>query len=350
MRFSATSSRCRASACRAISRPALAGARAARASLGAAAFALLAVLAAACGAAEDGPPQSLDFSARAVGEAFDPDVQPVVLNSALAVGQNRLALGFFRSDASLILEASGSIRLYRLDNSRRGAFVASHALQRAAFSQQTDHHHADGSTHVHADTLAAVFYANVAFDRTGDWAAALDVEIEGKRHRGLLVQPFNVLERTPEPQIGDRLPESPHLTLREAGDITAVSSMTEPVPELNELTVAEAVATGRPVLVAIATPAYCQSRFCGPLMDEVVVPLWEEFGGEVQFVHVEPYELETVRSSGRLVPVPLLDEWKLQTEPWVFIAGRGGVVTAKFEGVASLEEVRAALAAAIGAP
>ena len=126
--------------------------------------------------------------------------------------------------------------------------------------------------------------------------------------------------------------------------------MTEPVPELNELTVAEAVATGRPVLVAIATPAYCQSRFCGPLMDEVVVPLWEEFGGEVQFVHVEPYELETVRSSGRLVPVPLLDDWKLQTEPWVFIAGRGGVVTAKFEGVASLEEVRAALAAAIGAP
>ena len=57
-----------------------------------------------------------------------------------------------------------------------------------------------------------------------------------------------------------------------------------------------------------------------------------------------------MRSSGRLVPVPLLEDWKLQTEPWVFIAGRGGVVTAKFEGVASLEEVRAALAAAIGAP
>ena len=125
--------------------------------------------------------------------------------------------------------------------------------------------------------------------------------------------------------------------------------MAEPIPELNELTVAEAVATGKPVLVAIATPAYCESRFCGPLMEAVVVPLWEEFGGEVQFVHVEPYELEEVRATGRLVAIPLLEDWQLQTEPWIFIAARGGAVTAKFEGVASLEDVRAALVAAIDA-
>ncbi len=349
MRFSATSSRCRASASRATSARRPARPRAARAAPALFVLALLAVLVAACGSGEGEIPASVDFSARAVGEAFDPEAQPVVLNSALAVGPNRLTLGFFRSDTSLILEASGSVRLYRLDESRRGAYVASHELQRAAFGQKTDHEHADGSTHVHEDAFAAVFYASVDFDRTGAWAASLDVEIEGERHRGLLVQPFNVLERTPEPQIGDALPESPHLTLGDGADIAAVSSMTEPVPAMNELTVPEAVASGKPVLVAIATPAYCQTRFCGPLMESVVVPLWEEFGGEVQFVHVEPYELDEVRSSGRLVPVPLLEDWQLQTEPWVFIAGRGGVVTAKFEGVASLEEVRAALVAAIGA-
>ncbi len=325
-----------------------AGSAAARAVLAAVALALLSVLAAACGSGEADPPRSLDFSGRAVGEAFDADAQPVVLNTALAVGPNRLAFGLFRSDTSLILEVSGGVWIYRLDDARQGAFVAGHELQRAAFSQQLDHTHDDGSTHVHDDELVAVFYANVDFDSTGDWGAELDVEVEGKRRR-LRVQPFIVLDRTPEPQVGDPLPESPHLTLRDGAEISAVSSMTEPVPEMNELTVREAVATGKPVLVAIATPAYCQSRFCGPLMDEVVVPLWEEFAGEVQFVHVEPYALGEVRSSGRLVPVPLLDDWKLQTEPWVFIAGRGGIITAKFEGVASLEEVRAALVAAIGA-
>ena len=319
-----------------------------RPALAAAFLALLTVVAVACGSGEGGAPSSLDFSARAVGEAFDPDAQPVLLNSALAVGENRLTFGFFRSDTSLILEASGSVWLYRLDESRRGAFAGSYELQRAAFSQQTDHKHADGSTHVHEDELVAVFHATVEFDRTGDWSAQLDVEIEGERRR-LRVQPFNVLERTPEPQVGDALPESPHLTLRDGAHISVVSSMAEPIPEMNELTVAEAVATGKPVLVAIATPAYCESRFCGPLMEAVVVPLWEEFGGEVQFVHVEPYELEEVRATGRLVAIPLLEDWQLQTEPWIFIAARGGAVTAKFEGVASLEDVRAALVAVIDA-
>ena len=316
--------------------------------LAAAFLALLAALAAACGSGEGGAPSSLDFSARAVGEAFDPDAQPVVLNSALAVGENRLSFGFFRADTSLILEASGSVWIYRLDEYGQGAFVGSYELQRAAFSQQTDHKHSDGSTHVHEDELVAVFHANVDFDRTGDWGAELDAEVEGERRR-LRVQPFNVLERTPEPQVGDALPESPHLTLRHTDDITIVSSMVEPIPEMNELTVAEAIATGKPVLVAIATPAYCQSRFCGPLMEAVVVPLWEQFGGEVEFVHVEPYILEEVRATGRLVPIPLLEDWSLQTEPWIFIAARGGAVTAKFEGVASLQEVRTALVAAIDA-
>ena len=320
----------------------------ARAALAASLVALLAALTAACGSGEAEPPQSLDFSARAVGEAFDPDVQPVVLNSALAVGPNRLALGFFRSDASLIFEASGSAWTYSLDESRQGAFVARHELQRASLSQQTDHAHDDGSTHVHDDELVAVFYANVDFDRTGHWGAELDVEVEGERRR-LRVQPFVVLERTPEPQVGDPLPESPHLTLRDTSDITLVSSMARPVLEMNELTVPEAVATGKPVLVAIATPAYCQSRFCGPLMDAVVVPLWEEFGDEVQFVHIEPFIIEAVRAEGRLIPIPLLKDWQLQTEPWVFVAAPGGAITAKFEGVASLEEVRAALAAVTGA-
>ena len=118
---------------------------------------------------------------------------------------------------------------------------------------------------------------------------------------------------------------------------------------MNELTVVEAVATGRPVLVVIATPAYCQSRFWGPLMEAIVVSLWEEFGSEVQFVHIEPFILEPVRATGRLIPIPLLEDWQLQTEPRVFIAAPGGVVTAKLEGVASLEEVRAALVAAIDA-
>ncbi len=69
--------------------------------------------------------------------------------------------------------------------------------------------------------------------------------------------------------------------------------------------------------------------------------------GNVQFVHIEPFILEAVRTDALLVPTPLMRDWQLQTGPWLFIVGRGGAVTATFEGVASLEEVRGALVAAI---
>jgi len=309
---------------------------------------LLAALAlvAACGGDDDDDDgalaQSVDFSPQAVSDAFDVDAQPIIVNSALAVGPNRLALGFFRGDGSLIIDAEGSVRLYRLDGGKEGSFVAEYPLQRAAIRQQTEHRHADGTVHIHDEEFAAIFYANVDLDSAGDWGADVAITYDGVPHPGLLTSPFPVLERTPEPGIGDPMPASANLTLRDVDDIAEVDSSIEPIPELHEQTVAEALATGEPVLVAIATPAFCQTRFCGPMMDEVVVPLWEQFGDKVQFVHVEPYFLDEARQ-GRLAAVPMMAEWGLQSEPWIFIADRDGKVAAKFEGIASLDEVRHAL-------
>ena len=96
----------------------------------------------------------------------------------------------------------------------------------------------------------------------------------------------------------------------------------------------------------VVTPLFCQSRFCAPMMDSVVHPLYEEFSDRVQFVHVEPFVLSEARA-GRLVPVPLMAEWRLLTEPWIFVADASGAVVAKFEGVATVEELRETLASVL---
>ena len=314
------------------------------------ALALVALVAAACGGygddddgddggAEAAAAETVDFSAQAVGAAFNASVQPVLVNSALGVGPNRVTFGLFRDDRSLIMDATATMRLYRVDGDR-GTFVSEHALLPASIAQQTEHRHGDGSTHVHDDPFATIYYANVEFDAAGRWGAVLTVSSEGETHEGLLTQQFVVLETTPEPHIGQPLPASTNLTLRDVDDVSEIGSSEEPIEELHELTVAEALATGKPVLVAISTPAFCQTRFCGPMMEEVVVPLWEEFGDVVQFVHVEPFDLNEARNNARLVPVPLMAEWRLQSEPWIFVADRDGLVAAKFEGIAAVEEVR----------
>jgi hypothetical protein len=42
--------------------------------------------------------------------------------------------------------------------------------------------------------------------------------------------------------------------------------------------------------------------------------------------------------------VPLLtDDWGLNSEPWVFVIDAQGIITAKFDGIASYEEMEAAL-------
>ncbi len=111
---------------------------------------------------------------------------------------------------------------------------------------------------------------------------------------------------------------------------------------MHEMTIAEAVESGRPTVVAFATPAFCQSRVCGPLMDSVVDPLFQRYGGRVNFVHVEPYDLEKARQ-GEIVVVPEVEEWGLQTEPWLFIIDRQGRIAAKFEAIVAVEEVEQVL-------
>ena len=310
------------------------------------AVALAAIVLAACGG-DDGvrgdAPAEVDFSPQAVGEAFNPDVQPQVLNSALAVGPNRLTIALFTADIDLVHDADGVLRLYRLDEAGMGTLASEHLLRRATIVGESTHEHDDGSDHIHADPFATVYLAHVDFPETGKWGVALSIEVEGERYDQLLSPPVVVLDSTPEPGIGDALPASTHLTLRDVADVSAINSSQEPIAAMNELTVAEALQTGKPVLVAIATPAFCQSRFCGPMMDGVVHPLYEEFSDRVQFVHVEPFLLDEARDNQRLVPVPIMAEWRLRTEPWIFIADADGAVVAKFEGITTVEEVRETL-------
>jgi hypothetical protein len=76
----------------------------------------------------------------------------------------------------------------------------------------------------------------------------------------------------------------------------------------------------------------------------VVDDLYAEYGDEANFVHVEPYDLVKARAGEALEVLPLLtDEWWLDSEPWVFVVDSSGLISAKFEGIMSYEELEAAL-------
>ena len=69
------------------------------------------------------------------------------------------------------------------------------------------------------------------------------------------------------------------------------------------------------------------------------------YSHRANFIHIEvwdnPHEIEGNIANGKLSPI--LDEWGIQTEPWSFVLDSYGIVSSKFEGFATEQELSGAL-------
>jgi hypothetical protein len=268
----------------------------------------------------------------------------VLVNSNLGAGVNRLALGLV-SQGGAVGTAQVSVQLYRLgenpdDDPETAELRSEHQLALRRLIPSTDHEHADGSVHRHDGPPAAMYVADVDFTEVGWWGIAIAVEFDGRRSEGMLVRSF-IPPRTSEPSIGDPAPRSAQRTIADT-PLESIDSTLPPNPGLHDQTVAAALDTGRPVVVAFASPSFCESRFCGPVVEEVLVPASQQYEGSAEFVHIEPWDLEQART-GTLVPEPVTDDWGLISEPWIFVVGTDGRIAAKFEGIVELKELTAVL-------
>ena len=145
----------------------------------------------------------------------------------------------------------------------------------------------------------------------------------------------------PDPlTVGDKAIPSRTPTLRSTGgNLRELSTATPPDPALYRSSVAEALAAKAPFVVSFATPKFCQSRTCGPVVDVVDAVRKRSGGSGVRFIHVEIYQdNDPAKGTNRWV-----DQWKLPTEPFTFVVDRTGVIRTKLEGAFSMRELTAAV-------
>ncbi len=103
--------------------------------------------------------------------------------------------------------------------------------------------------------------------------------------------------------------------------------------------IAGSLAAHRPFVVTFATPRYCTSRTCGPVVDVVNYVRRRLAARGVRFIHVEVYtQNRPVLGYNRW-----MRQWGLRSEPWTFLVGRDGRIKAKFEGSVSARELEAAV-------
>ncbi len=149
-----------------------------------------------------------------------------------------------------------------------------------------------------------------------------------------------VAKRSAAPDVGERAIASRTPTIASSGgDLAALSTQKPPDRALLRSSIAEALAAKAPFVVAFATPQFCTTRTCGPVV-EVVGAVRRKFADtEIRFIHVEIYtDNDPAKGTNRWVR-----EWKLRSEPFTFLVGADGLIKERFEGTFSVRELTEAV-------
>jgi hypothetical protein len=121
-----------------------------------------------------------------------------------------------------------------------------------------------------------------------------------------------------------------------------------PACDMHQITLAQAIQSGKPTAFIVSTPEFCQSRNCGPSLNELIA-VENDLRSKVNFVHAEVYPNEQTTTVEQKITSPTFKEWNLGSEPWLFLIDRNGIITQRFEGGFTAGQIRAALQPLVGA-
>lgn len=164
-----------------------------------------------------------------------------------------------------------------------------------------------------------------------------DGELRGELLPGAVV--VGEFHRVPRP--GEKAPKIQTPTAEDVGgDLSKITTRTPPDTQ-NKVDYAEALGK-EPIVLLFATPRFCQSRVCGPVVD-VAEQAKSEYGDEAAFIHMEIYNGNDPGLGVR----PQVRAFHLPTEPYLFTIDRRGVVRDAIEGAFGLELMHEAVDKAI---
>jgi hypothetical protein len=267
-------------------------------------------------------------------------LQVLLTTSELLVGQNRLAFGLLKN-GKLLADARVAVRVYAIEGEDARliaeAPVRYHRLEVIEGGKRI-HIHPDGARHVHGDAtdVQGIYVAQVAFPRAGTWGLEVLAQVGSGTVESARLS-VSALAASLTPMVGTPAPRSRNRVTSDVSELKQIDSSEPPDPRLHRTRIADAIAQGKPQVIVFATPRYCTSRVCGPVVD-VVRTLISTYGDRVVFIHEEIWESGSLQKFSATV-----EEWNLRSEPWIFVVDGKGIVRARFEGLTTRRELEGAL-------
>jgi hypothetical protein len=163
----------------------------------------------------------------------------------------------------------------------------------------------------------------------------LSAKLNGKE----LPSSFSVVDpsRVKIPKPGDKLPPFDTPTTADARGVNPICTHQPPCP-LHDVTLTQALQTGKPVAYLIGTPAFCQTGVCAPILDNLITA-HTRLGDKVTMVHAEVYTDNTATTV-----TPAVQAYSMTFEPCLWITDATGTVMERLDFVFDQGEIDAALA------
>jgi hypothetical protein len=308
------------------------------------------------------PPKSSFPSAKGkslsqVLEAADAPSNLVVSPAGLVYykGENRYTFGVFQRDRTQVPDADVALYFAKVPSgkaakasggfdSQAGSASTEEAEKKALDepavgpfpakieSLQTEPAFRAQTTTSDPNAATVVYSTKVDFPSNGEWRIAALIKKDGETTASLL--PSAVVGSYAKiPRVGQKAPLIHTPTPADVGN--DLSKLTTRIPPDTQHEVDYADVYGKePIVLLFATPQFCQSRVCGPVVD-VAEQLKQLYGGKAAFIHMEIYNDNDPSKNVR----PQVRAFHLPSEPWLFAIGRDGRIKDVIEGAFGVEEL-----------
>ncbi|MBI5305103.1 MAG: hypothetical protein HY868_23425 [Chloroflexi bacterium] len=248
-------------------------------------------------------------------------LQVVLVPSEIVLGWNRFAVGLI-SKQGMVHDAQVQFQYFDVSNATSPVAESSADATRIETS--------DGTTTIYAHERE--------FTRAGDWSVQVTARLSDGTTASKRIG-FKVLADSPTLKVGKPAPALNTRTAKDVnGDLSLLSSAPKSNPAFYRLTLAQALASGKPTVLLFATPAFCRTRFCAPAYD-IADALEKEYGARANFVHVEVYTGMPNPAGNNWQLDPAMRAFGLTTEPWVYVIDTRGIVAYRVEGVMTEAEL-----------
>ncbi len=252
-------------------------------------------------------------------------MRAVLVPSEVVVGRDRFAVGLMDSSGEMIHDAAIHFQYYDLGGAPAGAVPPVES-------------EADATRVQTPDGLTTIYAHERTFSHAGRWGVA----ISGKRPDGTSETTriaFDVVAQSPTLKIGQKVPSVDTPTAADVnGDYHRLTSSLQPNPAFYQVSLKQALQSGKPTVLLLATPSFCTSRLCGPAYDTTTA-IENKYGDKLNYVSLEVYSGLPNPAATNYQLAPIMHALGLTTEPWLFLIDRDGSVTYRVEGLFTADEL-----------